>query len=524
MNKKFQKSLVFFLIILILAISVFFLISQNTKVTGYAVSEPPACLESEVLIRAVDQENNYITSIPDDSFIYITYRNGSWPNWVTLTLEFNESNGYSVCVNQNSDNIKLRACGPAECSNYKYMQRDLGDNITSLDGKAEFIIISINLNDQNGVINSSHNFYDNAFVDVDNSGNKLVFGDMRNSDEFIVPAESEYSYTPFVESSLRSYNDIQGSTFGIESASDDLISASFRTIMAYNFNESCGVSGLGSIIYKSSNEREVYELQNNDLFCVPVGGEIKYGLEDGFLFGPETITDGIEELYITSLENLSCSLPEPCEENWICGNWTECINETQSRECTELNGCETIFEIPILIQNCTLPEPCEENWICGNWSECVDENQTRECIDEQLCGTNESKPIIIQNCTLPEPEPGSSSPSGGGGGVSRRDREVVVVSIPVEEKDELEEPAIEIVDQFFEEPEILEEPQQNFVSLVGNTVKEFFEGLGRSNYLISILITILFILGAFFIVRDIRQKRNKKSSSNAIENLKSDKK
>ncbi len=55
---------------------------------------------------------------------------------------------------------------------------------------------------------------------------------------------------------------------------------------------------------------------------------------------------------------------------------------------------------------CTLI--CEEDWQCGEWSECSPEGkQMRTCSDVNSCRTEESKPAEEQECVYvaPEPEP-----------------------------------------------------------------------------------------------------------------------
>jgi hypothetical protein len=41
---------------------------------------------------------------------------------------------------------------------------------------------------------------------------------------------------------------------------------------------------------------------------------------------------------------------------------------------------------------------CEENWSCGEWKECIGGEQTRECIDLNSCNTTENKPSESQSC------------------------------------------------------------------------------------------------------------------------------
>jgi len=48
--------------------------------------------------------------------------------------------------------------------------------------------------------------------------------------------------------------------------------------------------------------------------------------------------------------------------------------------------------------------PCEERWVCTDWSPCVDKIQTRECTDENNCGTEENRPFESQPCGIEEEE------------------------------------------------------------------------------------------------------------------------
>ncbi len=46
----------------------------------------------------------------------------------------------------------------------------------------------------------------------------------------------------------------------------------------------------------------------------------------------------------------------------------------------------------------TPPRVCSENWACSGWSECVDDVQTRVCSDKNNCRTTANKPSIRQSC------------------------------------------------------------------------------------------------------------------------------
>jgi len=41
---------------------------------------------------------------------------------------------------------------------------------------------------------------------------------------------------------------------------------------------------------------------------------------------------------------------------------------------------------------------CAENWSCGNWSSCVINRTTRNCTDMSSCGTMSQKPPVSMNC------------------------------------------------------------------------------------------------------------------------------
>lgn len=52
----------------------------------------------------------------------------------------------------------------------------------------------------------------------------------------------------------------------------------------------------------------------------------------------------------------------------------------------------------------TIPgKECKEKWTCTDWSECVDEKQTRTCFDLNECGTEKNKPKEEQKCRVKPP-------------------------------------------------------------------------------------------------------------------------
>ncbi|MBD3354480.1 hypothetical protein GF361_00665 [Candidatus Woesearchaeota archaeon] len=75
-----------------------------------------------------------------------------------------------------------------------------------------------------------------------------------------------------------------------------------------------------------------------------------------------------------------------CLENWVCGNWSSCINGQQTRTCTDENSCGTTEDKLLTLRQCE----CEPNYVCGNWGKCQQNNkQTRTCRD-MGCGEEDS--------------------------------------------------------------------------------------------------------------------------------------
>lgn len=64
----------------------------------------------------------------------------------------------------------------------------------------------------------------------------------------------------------------------------------------------------------------------------------------------------------------------------------------------------------------TEEERCTEDWSCLEWSDCIDGSQTRICTDGNECGTEDMKPLESRECSVPEEtiqeNEKSSEPSG----------------------------------------------------------------------------------------------------------------
>ena len=141
-----------------------------------------------------------------------------------------------------------------------------------------------------------------------------------------------------------------------------------------------------------SNVLEI-EIEKGDSKKVDINNDSYYDLE----IRVDNIENEEVEIFIQKINEQACT-PE-----WECSDWSECVNETQTRNCSVKNNCKIQENKPKETRECNKTnETCEENWNCTEWGECVNETQTRNCTDENNCGTNKSKPAEKRNCTVLE--------------------------------------------------------------------------------------------------------------------------
>ncbi len=122
----------------------------------------------------------------------------------------------------------------------------------------------------------------------------------------------------------------------------------------------------------------------------------------------------------TSSVTFSVDLPEPAvcgngniETGETCddgntnngdGCSSSCIIEEAEEEENATTEETSEVQVPVTTQTIqeTQPPACAPNWQCGEWSECVNNVQSRTCNDANNCGTEEGKPALSQACTPPE--------------------------------------------------------------------------------------------------------------------------
>lgn len=91
----------------------------------------------------------------------------------------------------------------------------------------------------------------------------------------------------------------------------------------------------------------------------------------------------------------------PCTPDWRCTDWSACVDERETRTCTDRNSCGTNAGRPPESRSCTV---CTPNWQCTDWSACVNNQQTRSCTDQNNCGLSVGRPLESQSCTVCQPD------------------------------------------------------------------------------------------------------------------------
>ena len=83
-------------------------------------------------------------------------------------------------------------------------------------------------------------------------------------------------------------------------------------------------------------------------------GKIDYSNDTGC-----TSREDNSELDVSEINVTSGAL---CIENWVCGNYTECVNEKKTRTCNDANNCGTIAKKPVLNETCVVEGGGNTNW------------------------------------------------------------------------------------------------------------------------------------------------------------------
>ncbi|MBI3623365.1 hypothetical protein HY212_04790 [Candidatus Pacearchaeota archaeon] len=88
-----------------------------------------------------------------------------------------------------------------------------------------------------------------------------------------------------------------------------------------------------------------------------------------------------------------------CTPSWQCSEWSSCIENTQIRNCYDINLCGISQDKPIERQTCGTQ--CTPDWKCSQWdpSNCSETQlQTRTCTDNNNCNILAGKPEEAKAC------------------------------------------------------------------------------------------------------------------------------
>jgi hypothetical protein len=88
---------------------------------------------------------------------------------------------------------------------------------------------------------------------------------------------------------------------------------------------------------------------------------------------------------------------------WENTNWNELPTSNVTEDAFEIyyeaeSPGFSVFTIGTSEGTPEIEEACTENWSCTDWSECVNATQARNCTDTNACGTTASKPEETQTC------------------------------------------------------------------------------------------------------------------------------
>ena len=80
--------------------------------------------------------------------------------------------------------------------------------------------------------------------------------------------------------------------------------------------------------------------------------ETNYINEDSSEVFYQAESPGLSYFLIGTKSGEIVTTPTTCTENWQCTEWSACINNQQTRTCTDINNCGTTFNKPIESQSC----------------------------------------------------------------------------------------------------------------------------------------------------------------------------
>ncbi len=147
----------------------------------------------------------------------------------------------------------------------------------------------------------------------------------------------------------------------------------------------------------------IYLYNSTDLIDFGIGSSSPFSknfteLSYGTYYINSTANDTSGNIDITSTRKITLSAV--CVSDWSnCTNWSDCINGTRTRTCTDVNNCNSSLKPETM--NCTLM--CIPQWQCEWTSKCMENGtRTRTCTDVNNCNDTYNKPSEVISCEYKE--------------------------------------------------------------------------------------------------------------------------
>ena len=322
------------LLIITLAIVIFIAISLtiNPNITGYTIFQPNLTYNENIIDGQLKQYSNTINYTTEQTYYYnLTFAEENEKDRLTKLIELDNNN----LIFEKNNLLKIQFIN--ELQNNDIINIYLQNNkVTTLN----FCTFNTNNSCENQIIYASINYegIENNYevllnleeptnqLSIDTIDNKikidyinashLEITQHQNTTYYYIPSEIE---TEVIQPSNLNKWDIFTADYTLNN----------QTINFY---------------YKT--DREYLEFTPPKNFSEINSEKLQFKV---FLNSDNSSTPIINNLIINYLEN-------PCQENWTCTDWTDCINETQTRICTDLSECLTEENKPIEIQKCIVEE------------------------------------------------------------------------------------------------------------------------------------------------------------------------
>ena len=126
----------------------------------------------------------------------------------------------------------------------------------------------------------------------------------------------------------------------------------------------------------------------NDTYRADDATELNFDLRTLTSTSPTNGTNGAGNI-TGNITGNTTNGTQGCLPNLNCTIWSTCINNNQSRSCTDMNACNTskvrFNETKSCLSGTGVTAICEQHWQCTAWSGCIDDERTRTCERDDAC-------------------------------------------------------------------------------------------------------------------------------------------